>query len=96
MIFVTFTENSDYVERSNVGLTFSSGAVTGTNQCTYITINEDSIVEYNETFNVILTENSVRLEVHSSRNYTEITIIEDNDCKYFPIHACKLLVAMSL
>ena len=79
-------ENSDYVGRSNVGITFFSGDVTGTNRCTSVTINEDSIVEYNETFNVILTENSNRLEIQSSRNYTQITIIEDSDCESFKVN----------
>ena len=75
----------DYVGRSNVGITFFSGDVTGTNRCTSISINEDSIVEYNETFNVILTENSDRLVVQSGRNNTQITIIEDDDCKSCPM-----------
>jgi hypothetical protein len=86
MLFI-FTENSDYVGRSSVGITFLSGDVTGTNRCTSISINEDSIVEYNETFDVILTENSDRLVIQSGRNNTQITIIEDNDCKSFPINA---------
>ena len=55
--------------------------MTGRNRCTSISINEDSIVEYNETFNVILTENSDKLLIQSGRNNTQITIIEDNDCK---------------
>ena len=82
----SYAENSDYVGRSNVGITFFSGDVTGTNRCTSVTINEDSIVEYNETFNVILTENSNRLEIQSGRNYTQITIIEDNDCESFKVN----------
>lgn len=86
MLFI-FAENSDYVGQSNIGITFFSGDVSGTNRCTTISINEDSIVEYNETFNVILTENSERLMIQSGRNYTQITIIEDNDCKSSPIHA---------
>lgn len=86
----TFTENSDYVGQSGVGITFFSGDVTGTNRCTSITINEDNIVEYNETFNVILTENSDRLVIQSGRNITQIIIMEDNDCKSFPIHTCSL------
>ena len=86
MLFI-FAENSDYVGQSNIGITFFSGDVSGINRCTTISINEDSIVEYNETFNVILTENSERLMIQSGRNYTQITIIEDNDCKSFPIHA---------
>ena len=81
-----FAENSDYVGQSNVGITFFSGDVTGTNRCASITINEDSIVEYNETFNVILTENSDRLVIQSDRNNTQIIIIEDNDCKSFSIN----------
>ena len=85
MLFV-FVENSDYVGMSNVAINFFSGDTTGTNRCTSVSINEDSIVEYNETFNVILTENSDRLVIQSGRNYTQITIIEDNDCKSFPIH----------
>ena len=60
--------------------------MTGTNHCAPITINEDSIVEYNETFNVILTESSDRLVIQSDRNNTQIIIIEDNDCKSFSIY----------
>ena len=93
-MFFIFAENSDYVGRSNVGITFFSSDVTGTNRCISISINEDSIVEYNETFNVILTENSDRLMVQSGRNNTQITIIEDNDCESLPIHVgisyCKM------
>ena len=73
--------NSDYVGVASTSITFDSGAVTGTRRCTSITINEDSIVEYDETFNVVLTENSNRLEIQTGRNYTQITIIEDNDCE---------------
>ena len=82
MLFI-FTENSDYVGRSNVSIAFLYGDMNGTNQCTSISINEDSIVEYNEIFNVILAENSDRLVVQSGRNNTQITIIEDDDCKFF-------------
>jgi hypothetical protein len=95
MMFI-FSENSDYVGRSNVSITFLSGDVTGTNRCTSISINEDSIVEYNETFDVILTENSDRLVIQSGRNNTQITIIEDNDSKSFSIHACMLPNFMTL
>ena len=38
-------------------------------------------MEYNETFNVVLTENSNRIQIDASRNITQVTIIEDNDCK---------------
>ena len=86
-----FTENSDYVGRSNVGVTFYSGDRPGSYRCTYISIREDSIVEYNEVFNVILTENSDRLVIQSGRSNTRITIIEDNDCKSIQKYvACKL------
>ena len=80
---ISHAENSDYVGLSNAVITFISGDVTGTDRCTSLTINEDSIVEYNETFNVILMETSERLVIQSNKNYTQITIIEDNDCKPF-------------
>ena len=46
-----------------------------------IMINQDDIVEYNETFNVVLAENSSRLAIIPGRNVTLIIITEDNDCK---------------
>ena len=39
-------------------------------------------MENNETFNLVLTKDSDRLEIDSSRNVTEVTILEDDDCKY--------------
>ena len=38
-------------------------------------------MEYNETFQVVLMENSSRLEVDSSRTTTQVTIVEDDDGK---------------
>ncbi|MCG8622358.1 MAG: hypothetical protein MJE68_10240, partial [Proteobacteria bacterium] len=58
-------------------------------------INEDSIVEYNETFNVILTENSDRLVVQSGRNNTQITIIEDDDCKSSLHNYCVIAISLT-
>ena len=49
--------------------------------CINIIINEDEIVENNEIFDVILSENSSRLAILPGRNVTQITIIEDDDCK---------------
>ena len=74
-------ENSDYVGRSNVSVTFYPGDGPGSYRCTSISIREDSIVEYNEIFNVILTENSDRLVISSGRSNTQIIIREDGDCK---------------
>lgn len=38
-------------------------------------------MEYNEVFNVVITETSRKLTIPPGRNVTQITIIEDNDCK---------------
>ena len=47
--------------------------------CTNIAIIEDSVLEYDETFEVILTTDSKR--IHILNNKTAITIIEDDDSK---------------
>ena len=65
----------------NVSISFVNGQGSGTLQCTNITIREDDVVEYNETFNVILTENSRQLVIPNGRNNTLSTILEDTDCK---------------
>lgn len=75
-------EDLDYAGETNTPVDFFPGDFSGVHRCTDITINEDDIVEYNEVFSVILKENSSRLEIQSGRNTTQITIIEDNDCKY--------------
>lgn len=76
------TENLDYVEISNANVTFEAGDLNNTRRCIEnITINEDTVVEYNETFNLVLTKESDRLVI-KSRNVTEVTILEDDDCKY--------------
>ena len=74
-----FPEDSDYVGLLNVPINFVSDDRSGTRRCTSVTINEDTIVEYDETFNVILTENSDQLIVQSTRNSTLVTILEDGD-----------------
>ena len=84
ILYVTIffvTENSDYAGVSNAAVTFRSGDIMGISRCTTITINEDTIVENDETFNLVLTENSDRLVIQSGRNVTQVTILEDDDCK---------------
>jgi hypothetical protein len=61
---------------------FLSGDFSGVSRCTNITILDDGIVEDIEIFNVVLKENSSRLEIERSRNITRVTIMEDNDCKH--------------
>ena len=66
---------------SNAAVTFRSGDRVGTRRCASILIYEDSVVENDETFNSFLTENSDRLVIQSGRNVTQVTILEDSDCK---------------
>ena len=73
---------NDYNEISNFGISFFSRDLPGTERCTNIRINEDTILEYNETFDIVLSEDSARLEIESGRNITKITILEDNDGNY--------------
>ena len=76
----------DYVGESNAAIDFFPGDFSGVQRCTNISILDDTIVEYNEAFNVILMENSGRLEIQSTRNSTRIIIMEDNDCKHIQIY----------
>ena len=82
IFFLTTSEDSDYVGLSNIAINFFAGDQNLARRCTTLTINEDSIVEYNETFNVVLTENSDQLQIQTGRNVTEITIWEDDDCEF--------------
>jgi hypothetical protein len=72
----------DYTGELNAPIDFLRGDFSGVSRCTSITILNDVIVEYNEVFDVILKENSSRLEIERTRNTTRVTIMEDNDCKY--------------
>ena len=74
-------ENSDYIGLENVTLTYRYGDRNGAHRCIPVTIKEDIVVEYNETFNVVLSEASPRLRVNPARNLTEIIIVDDGDCK---------------
>ena len=56
---------------------------TGFQHCATVRINEDAILEYDETFEVVLTEDSPLLEIESGRATTEITIVEDGDGNEF-------------
>ena len=38
-------------------------------------------MEYDEVFDVVLMENSSRLDIQSGRDHIQITIVEDDDCK---------------
>ena len=72
----------DYVSETDLSIEFLPGDFSGVHRCTNLTLINDDIVEYNEVFEVILKENSSRLEVNYERNTTEITILEDeDDCK---------------
>ena len=82
IIYAIIAENLDYVGLSDVPINFFSGDQSGTRRCATVTINEDTIVEHDEMFNVILTENSNRLVIQNSRNSTLITITEDGDSKF--------------
>ena len=65
----------------NADVSFRSGDQIGRRRCITITILEDTIVEYNEIFNVVLAVNSDRLLIQAGSNVTQITIQEDDDCK---------------
>ena len=77
-----FIENSDYIGETALSVEFLPGHFSGIHRCTNVTLLNDIIVEYDEEFEVILKENSSRLEVNHERNTTHITILEDeDDCK---------------
>ena len=76
-------DNLDYAGELDVAIDFLHGDFPGINRCTNITIIEDEIVENSEVFNVFLKENSSKLEIDSTRNITQITIMENDDCKHF-------------
>lgn len=75
----------DYAGELDAPIDFLHGDFPGISRCTNITIMEDEIVENSEVFNAFLKENSNRLEINSIRNITQITIMEDNDCKHFNV-----------
>lgn len=76
-------ENLDYnISLSSLSVNFYASDRSGTRRCTTVTINEDTIVEYNERFSVILTENSDQIVIQNNRNSTIITIREDGDSKF--------------
>ena len=72
-MFPVATDGSDYLGVS-MDLVFTAGTSNGTMQCLNVTIIDASLVESNETFNVILiTSNSV---VELGNNLTTITITD--------------------
>ena len=71
------TSGSDYNEILFRLIALSAGS--GGEQCTSFRINEDTILEYNETFQVVLMEDLPKLEIEPGRETTEITIVEDED-----------------
>lgn len=72
----------DYTEELDAPIDFLRGDFSGVSRCTSITILDDVIVEDTEAFNVILKVNSSRIEIESTRNTTQVIIMEDNDCKH--------------
>ena len=72
----------DYTEELDAPIDFLRGDFSGVSRCTSITILDDAIVEDTEAFNVILKVNSSRIEIESTRNTTQVIIMEDNDCKH--------------
>ena len=87
LLLLYIAGNSDYTAVVNADVSFQRGDIINTNHCAIITIHEDTIVEYNEIFNVVLAVNSDRLVIQADRNITQITIQEDDDCKpCIPIH----------
>ena len=77
-----YLDNFDYAGELDAPIDFLRGDFPGISRCTNIAIMEDEIVENSEVFNAFLKENSSRLEINSIRNITQITIMEDNDCKH--------------
>ena len=57
-------------------LTFTSGAINGATRCLTIAIIEDSALEVNETFSVILTESDDDVNVLTSM--TTVIIIDNS------------------
>ena len=82
LLILYLLEDADYTGELDAPIDFLSGDFSGVSRCTNITILDDAIVEDTEAFNVILKENSSRLEIESSRNTTGVIIMEDNDCKH--------------
>ncbi len=62
----------DYVGINNVPLTISAGS---TENCTTITITNDTIVENDETFYVVMTTTDRRVTIFN--NMTRVTILSD-------------------
>ncbi len=80
--YLIYLENLDYTGELDAPIDFLRGDFPGISRCTSITVLNDVIVEYNEAFDVILKENSSKLEIESTRNTTRVIIMEDNDCKH--------------
>ncbi len=59
-------------------LAFSSGASDGDTECLTVTIKDDDVLEADQSFNVILTEQDD--DVKAINNMTTVTIT-DNDSK---------------
>ena len=74
-VFPAATNGSDYLGVS-VDLVFTAGSINGTMQCLNVTIFDDSLVESNETFTVIMTTSSLVLIL--GNNVTTVVIM-DND-----------------
>ena len=70
----------DYVDVNRVA-TFGSGSGIGTQVCQSVTIVEDTVLEYDEDFSVVISEEANKLEIESGRNVTVVTIMEDEDSK---------------
>ena len=70
----------DFTELST-SLEFPAGSPEGTTRCLNITINEDTLIEGNETFSVMLTLISTELGVTMGNSITTVTIL-DNEGKF--------------
>ena len=56
-------------------------------QCAEIPLNDDNIVEFRETFSVILLAGTHHSRVRIGENNTAVVTIEDNDCRFKLLHS---------
>ena len=77
--------SSDYLPVHSLGLTFSSGQSSDSmpTQCTDLIVQDDNILEGNETFTIRLTSLSDEVRISTGREQATVVIREDNvDSKF--------------
>jgi hypothetical protein len=71
----TAKEPQDYTSLTSLTVTFAADEA---KQCVNVTITNDTIVENNETFYVIMTTNNPNVTVNENRKNLTITITNDD------------------